>query len=332
MKNQIISSVGYISIAIYTIILVSSCSDETNMIMNPGTSKIDLTNTYEDSKGFEFSLSDMAQSYELGTKSYALDPFVIGDSLINEEKYVNLICNLTEYPNVTFKDSYPQDLKAEDYVFYSGKTRYADVSFIIGGIPGIWNASAYIVSQDTIFAKAQRKFIVSYPEVSDISQNCTSDINSLWEETQNAANKQGRQEKGCWIYAKIRNEELDFTFGDIESGPFVPYEDGSKGEITPSAIKNTYPTNYDEIEKGKYAVAYIHAHTTLSKSPVYLQRDTGLSKVDESYADRHDIPVFAIDYVNSFIDNSTDEYAPFTTYKSKENRRYENYFKSIINY
>ena len=317
----------------YIIVLASSCSDEANTI-NPTTSKIDITNIYKDSTGFEFILSDMAQSYELGAKSYVLDPFVIGDSLVSEDKYVNLICNMGNYPDVTFYDSYPKDLKNSDYVFYSGKTCYNNGTFTIGAIPGIWYASAYIVSQDTIFAEDQSKFAVMYPDVSDIPKICSSEINSLWEETLYAANNKGRQEKGCWIYAKIRNEDekLDFFFGDTESGPFTEYEDGSHGSITPSTIKDTYPTNYDEIEKGKYAVAYVHAHTTLSKSPVYLQRDTGLSKKDEDYAEKHDIPVFAIDYINSVIDNSTKIDSQFTTYKSKENRRFENYFKTIINY
>jgi len=216
--------------------------------------------------------------------------------------------------DITFKNDYPYNLNTREYVF-DDHMMSENVSFVLG-IPGKWYLSAYAVKHDTIYAKAEGEICVNYPSSSTIISECSSEIDNLWKETIQAANEEGREEKGCWIYTYLHNSTASFTFGAIESGPFVDYGKYTNGSIVPSKLKETYPDDFENLEKGKYAVAYIHAHTPVAPAGEYaeIQRKTGPSDADKKWADQRGIPLMTIDYSDSMIRSEDPIDSPTSVY------------------
>lgn len=295
---------------ILSILSLSSCTEDRDKnnsgeYNNIATSTINISNSLQE---FELYLNE---EYEFGESINEDAAVTFSDDL--KGKWFCLVGG-PGAPDITFKNDYPYNLKTREYVFDDHLVSN-NISFIMG-IPGHWYLTAYVVKNDTIHAKTEGEICINYPPASTIISECSSEIENLWSETILAANKEGREEKGCWIYTSIHKGLVCYNFGDIESGPFVYYGENTNGDIEPSKLKETYPDDFDNLEKGEYAVGYIHAHTPLAPAGkcAELQRKTGPSNRDKKWADVRGIPLMTIDYSDSMIRSDDPIDSPTTVY------------------
>lgn len=305
-KNNIIIT----ALCIITTISLSSCIEDGDMedFKENNNAVASVKTTKSSSSQLDLHLNG---EYEFGENIDDYGAVVFSDNL--KEKWFCLVGGPGTH-DITFQNDYPSNLNTREYVFDDHKISQ-NVSFTMG-IPGKWYLSAYAVNNDTIYAKAEGEICVNYPSSSTIISECSFEIDNLWRETIQAANKEGREEKGCWIYTYLRNGSVSFNFGNTESGPFVDYGENTHGSIVPSILKETYPDNFENLEKGEYAVAYIHAHTPVAPAGKYagLKRRTGPSEEDKIWTEKWGIPLMTIDYSTFEIRSEDPIDSPTTVY------------------
>lgn len=170
-------------------------------------------------------------------------------------------------------------------------------------IPGNWHFIAIAIDTDwagniIAYETEEVEVEVLFPDTYMIREELESDMVSLWNETLNAADEDGRQEMGFWIYADIKRGNLQITSGDTEKGARVSGCVGTNASITPSTPKITLPE--EPWDDARYPIAYFHTHTTLHYCDSG-ERDTGFSDKDLEYSDQYSLPLFLYDYSSSEI-------------------------------
>lgn len=123
-----------------------------------------------------------------------------------------------------------------------------------------------------------------FPSVSDIKNNGTvsSNMNRLWLQTMNSANKYGRREFGFYIYYNKKTGFL--SVGPDISGPLVTGCVGTNASIYPGI-----PSDNTTV------CAFFHTHTPLT----YCKdgyRSVGPSSADQSFASSNNLPCLLYDY------------------------------------
>lgn len=138
-----------------------------------------------------------------------------------------------------------------------------------------------------------------YPSANEILADnvVKAHLESLWQQTVNAASAQGRREYGCYIYYNNGS----FSCEDVEPGPI------NTSCAQSSGIRFT-------IKNDPALCAVFHTHTTLEYCDSTLQRITGPSSGDLSGSYASMLPCFVYDYEGIKIMGTQSKTAPAKIY------------------
>ena len=166
--------------------------------------------------------------------------------------------------------------------------------------PGIWEARARVTLDDgRTLPSVPVRVTVQYPTVTTIQNNPTvrSAMSATWAQTKAAADRNGRQEFGFWIYANTIGGSVTFETGMTQSGPRV----GCDGHPTINpGVSTLNITLFNPLVGGTFPVAHFHTHTPLSFCPNSDTRyPVGPSPADISWAASRGVPGLVYDYVGT---------------------------------
>lgn len=191
-------------------------------------------------------------------------------------------------------------------------------------IPGKWHFMAVAIDADErtylveTYETDEVEAEVLFPDLAMIREALKYDMEYVWERTLNAADEDGRQEMGFWIYADIKGQSLEIVSGDVEEGDRVSGCGGISPSISPSMPELILPE--ESWDDARYPIAYFHTHTTLHYCDDG-KRDTGFSNKDIEFSEQYDLPMLLYDYSDSPISHGGDLDAPAEIYETDLKQR-----------
>ena len=216
-------------------------------------------------------------------------------------------------PTITVNNNGQATAGANTFLYYEADDLSSthNVNF---NVPGFWHLKAVVLYDGLTFYSDVLEIEIWFPSTYDMEQDTylASEMESLWQETLDAASSTSRREMGFWIYAYVDNNGLEFEIGDEEEGPQITGCVGTNGSIAPGSPDVELPSAPDDTEV-KFYVGYFHTHTTLHYCSSG-SRDTGLSDGDEDYASNNTIPILLYDYSASIIYAGHDLDDPYELY------------------
>lgn len=307
MKN-----IYYIFIAI---IILSSCSNSDEDLINSNIKKIYISSFNNSDEDDYFRLSNL----EDGT-TYIMGEFRDAPDFETSMK----LSEDTEVHNYAMIGGTPE--LSEDNLISSGTI--GECSFISLDIPG----EIHILTVAKLKAgkveywsrlkeeeKIENEIVVNveFPEALEIFFANQLDIDYLWQENlRNAeynASQGFSQELGFWIYATAHDGYLYYTTGEIEYGPkFYSIDDYESIEPkSPQKINCSWKELIYQTETTNYPVAYVVAHAPIRYLPdksigQAASRDAGVSYEDRNLERELGVPVLVYDYATSEITNEDD--------------------------
>jgi hypothetical protein len=164
--------------------------------------------------------------------------------------------------------------------------------------PGHWKIRAVVCTDSYSVITNIIEVIVEYPDITTIESNITltNRMNSVWQETKNAASSSGRRERGFWIYANTAS--MSYEYGTTILGPNVTGCTGTNASIVPGTPGEGLSTN--PTQSGKHPIAFFHTHTPLTYCPNDTYRQTGPSPADILSANDTNVPGILYDYIGVY--------------------------------